>query len=200
MTHSDRGPDISVAIIGAGLSGLCLAQSLRGAGIEVQVYERDPSAHTRRQGYRITLDEHGANALKKCLPPPLFEAVLGTASSDVDVGYFRFTNQDLREIFKLTFKRDRRATSQHVIGQADRSTLRAIMLSGLENRIHFGKAVAYVEDLSDGATIRFADGSSTHADAPDRKWFGLGSFGSFYRGEHVCCRPMTGTRQWRLPR
>src|SRR5436309_13717881 len=40
----------NVAVIGAGLSGLCLAQSLKKSGIDVHVYERDDSAETRGQG------------------------------------------------------------------------------------------------------------------------------------------------------
>src|SRR5262245_32798352 len=104
MPRPHRGRDISVAIVGAGLSGLCLAQALRSAGLEVSLYERDPSPDARRQGYRITLDEHGGSALQKCLPEHQFEAVLATASSVGEMGYFRFTNQQLGEIFKLTFK------------------------------------------------------------------------------------------------
>jgi 2-polyprenyl-6-methoxyphenol hydroxylase-like FAD-dependent oxidoreductase len=163
MPRRRRGSDISVAIVGAGLSGLCLAQSLRRAGLDVQVFERDPSPHARRQGYRITLDEHGASALKKCLPPDKFEAVLATASSGGGVGYFRFTNQQLGEIFKLTFKHDGRSSGREVIGQVDRSTLRTIMLAGLEDRTHFGKAAVQIVQAPDGATIRFADGSSMRA-------------------------------------
>jgi len=42
--------DFSVAIAGAGLSGLCLAQYLMRAGIDVHVYERDLSPFVRKQG------------------------------------------------------------------------------------------------------------------------------------------------------
>ena len=152
-----------VAIVGAGLSGLCLAQSLLQAGFDVHVYERDPSPHARRQGYRITIDKYGAGALKRCLPPDLFELVLATASPLEDVGYFRFTNQKLGEIFKLTFKRDPQIANQQVLGQVDRATLRTILLSGLQGRVHFGQAAVGVETMSDGATLHFADGNSTHA-------------------------------------
>ena len=154
---------ISVAIAGAGLSGLCLAQSLLQAGFDVQVYESDPSPHARRQGYRITVDKYGAVALKRCLPPHLFELVLATASPVEDVGYFRFTNENLSEIFKLTFKRDPNLSNQEVLGQVDRATLRTILLSGLQGRVHFGKAVARVETSSNGAILHFVDGSSTQA-------------------------------------
>jgi 2-polyprenyl-6-methoxyphenol hydroxylase-like FAD-dependent oxidoreductase len=131
--------------------------------LDVRVFERDPSPHVRRQGYRLTLDDHGASALKKCLPPDKFEAVLATASSDGGVGYFRFTNQNLGEIFKLTLKHDGRSSGRVVIGQVDRSTLRTIMLAGLEDRTDFGKTAAQIVQSPDGATIHFADGSSTQA-------------------------------------
>ncbi len=158
-----RHATLSVAIAGAGLSGLCLAQALLQAGFDVHVYERDPSPHARRQGYRITLDQYGAGALKRCLPPQLFELVLATASSPEDVGYFRFTNQHLGEIFKLTFRRDAQIANSEVLGQVDRATLRTILLSGLEDRVHFGKAASRVETGAAGAILHFADGDSTQA-------------------------------------
>ena len=52
----------SGAIAGAGLSGLCLAQYLMRAGIDVHVYERDPGPFVRRQGHRIILDRYGLKA------------------------------------------------------------------------------------------------------------------------------------------
>src|SRR5262245_17625569 len=162
MPRPHGGRDISVAIVGAGLSGLCLAQALHSAGLDVSLYERDSSPHARRQGYRITLDERGGSALQKCLPEHKFEAVLATASSVERVGYFRFTNQQLGEIFKLTFKHNGR-DSRQVIGQADRATLRSILLAGLEDRTHFGKVAARVVQAPDGATNHFTDGTSTRA-------------------------------------
>lgn len=117
-SHKHWDSKISVAIVGAGLSGLCLAQSLVQAGFDVHVYERDPSPHARRQGYRITLDHYGAAALKRCLPPRLFELVLATASAPEEVGYFRFTNQNLGEIFRLTFKADPQLAVQHALQRA----------------------------------------------------------------------------------
>src|SRR5262245_56803572 len=104
----------SVAMAGAGLSGLCLAQSLLRDGFDVEVYEGDPSPDARRQGYRITVDAQGVEALRRCLPPHLFELFLATGSPTAGVGYFRFTNRELGEVFRLTFKADPSGTDLSV--------------------------------------------------------------------------------------
>lgn len=147
---------MSVAVAGAGLSGLCLAQSLAQAGIDVQVYERDPGPFERRQGYRITVDRYGRAALAQCLPARLSE--LAAAVSGDPGGYFRFTDKDLRDAFKITFKADPGGG-----GQMDRQTLRAILLLGLEDRIHYGKHATGVTEGPDGATLHFGDGTSATA-------------------------------------
>jgi 2-polyprenyl-6-methoxyphenol hydroxylase-like FAD-dependent oxidoreductase len=149
-----------VAIAGAGLSGLCLAQALQRAGFDVRVYERDPAPDIRRQGYRLTIDRYGAAALRACLPPQLFAAVWATASAPADVAYFRLTNRNLGEVFRLTFRSDPGRAVDRPIGQVDRATLRAIMLSGLEDRVHFGKAVERAETTANGAILHFADGGA----------------------------------------
>ena len=69
---------LRVLVIGAGLGGLCLAQGLRKAGVEVAVYERDTGLAVRMQGHRIHIDSRGEQALRQCLPPSLYELFLAT--------------------------------------------------------------------------------------------------------------------------
>jgi 2-polyprenyl-6-methoxyphenol hydroxylase-like FAD-dependent oxidoreductase len=146
-----------VAVAGAGLSGLCLAQRLRQVGIDVHVYESDPGPFVRPQGYRITVDGDGIIALRDSLPDELFQLALATGGTPG--GFFRFTNARLRDAFKLTFK----ATPDGG-RQMDRQVLRAILLAGLEGRVHYGKAASSVErDGSDGLVLRFADGTAVRA-------------------------------------
>jgi 2-polyprenyl-6-methoxyphenol hydroxylase-like FAD-dependent oxidoreductase len=57
-----------VSVVGAGLGGLALAQGLRGAGIEADVFERDPGIVARFQGYRLVLNPIGFQAVRDCLP------------------------------------------------------------------------------------------------------------------------------------
>lgn len=44
-----------VLILGGGLGGLTLAQSLRKKGLSYQIFERDSNPHARLQGWAIAL-------------------------------------------------------------------------------------------------------------------------------------------------
>jgi 2-polyprenyl-6-methoxyphenol hydroxylase-like FAD-dependent oxidoreductase len=143
--------DFSVAIAGAGLSGLCLAQYLLRAGVDVHVYERDPGPFVRRQGYRIILDRHGLAALRESLPRPLYRLALATG--DEPGGHLRFTDARLRDAFTIHFKDEQ----QHATRQVDRLTLRSILQSGLDGRIHYGKRAIAVDSGGAKLRLRFAD-------------------------------------------
>ncbi|GAA2171192.1 MULTISPECIES: NAD(P)/FAD-dependent oxidoreductase [Glycomyces] len=146
----------SVAIVGAGLSGLCLAQYLRRNGIDAQVYERDAAPFARRQGYRITVDADGLGALRASLPADLYDLAVAVAGRSG--GYFRFMNQRLREAFKLSFEE-----TEDGERQMDRQVLRSVLLSGLEDRVHYGRKATAIETENDANRLRFEDGTSVTA-------------------------------------
>ncbi|MGA5300152.1 FAD-dependent oxidoreductase [Nucisporomicrobium flavum] len=153
----DISTDFSVAIAGAGLSGLCLAQYLMRAGVDVHVYERDPGPFVRRQGYRIILDRYGLEALRESLPRPLYRLALTTG--DEPGGHMRFTDRRLRDAFTVTFKDEPHATRQ-----VDRLTLRSILMSGLDGRVHYGRSAVAVDSGGPaGLRLRFTDGRSVPA-------------------------------------
>jgi 2-polyprenyl-6-methoxyphenol hydroxylase-like FAD-dependent oxidoreductase len=147
---------VNVAIAGAGLAGLCLAQRLLRAGIDVQVYESDPGPFVRRQGYRITVDADGLAALRDSLPAELYELALATGGEPG--GFFRFTNSRLRDAVTLTFPAGPDAGRQ-----MDRQVLRSILLEGLDDRVHYGRTAVAVEHDQD-LVLRFADGTSVRAE------------------------------------
>lgn len=146
----------TVAIAGAGLSGLCLAQYLRRNGIDAQVFERDAAPFARPQGYRITVDADGLGALRASLPPHLYDLAVAVAGRSG--GYFRFMNQRLREAFKLTFEE-----SEDGERQMDRQVLRSVLLTGLEDRVHYGRKAIRVESEDRGVRLHFEDGDSVTA-------------------------------------
>src|SRR5688500_14997332 len=135
--------DFSVAIAGAGLSGLCLAQYLTRAGIDVHVYERDSGPFVRRQGYRLILDGYGLEALRESLPVALYRLALATC--DDPGGPSRFTDSRPRDASTITFRAEPHATRQ-----VDRLTLRSILKSGLNGRIHYGKTAVAVDSGGPG--------------------------------------------------
>ena len=72
-------PQIKVLIIGAGLGGLCLAQALRSANVDLEIFERDASPWDRPQGYRLHLDADALNALHEVLAPNVHKLFKATA-------------------------------------------------------------------------------------------------------------------------
>lgn len=59
-----------ILILGAGISGLVLAQHLRGAGVPFLVFERDADLATRGMGWGLTL-HWSLPALRSLLPDEL---------------------------------------------------------------------------------------------------------------------------------
>jgi len=154
---------LRVAVAGAGLGGLCLAQGLLRTGVDVQVYERDTAFDFRRQGYRLHLDARVGLALQKCLPPELFQLFLATTgrrSTKVTV-----LSAQLRVLHQTAIGPDRDPDDPATLStSADRGTLREILAAGLDDRIHFGRELTGYEQDIDGVTLRFADGSTELAD------------------------------------
>src|SRR5690349_23330827 len=95
-------PDSSrILIAGGGVGGLALAQALHHAGLEVVVYEQDPTPRTRNQGYRIHLDPTGNAALADCVPPEVLAVLRRTSGRNGDL-VTTFT-PGLRQVFTQHF-------------------------------------------------------------------------------------------------
>lgn len=155
----DRTPR-HVNVIGGGIGGLCLAQGLRKSGISVTVYERDQSASIRHQGYRISLKETGAQALRDCLPARLFE--LAVATSIRQPTRMVFTDEQLNPKFAKPIPPAPPGAAGFGV---NRLTLREILLGGLDGTVRFGTTFQTYEHLSDGRVrAHFADGTSADAD------------------------------------
>jgi 2-polyprenyl-6-methoxyphenol hydroxylase-like FAD-dependent oxidoreductase len=142
-----------VAVAGAGLGGLCLAQGLRRAGIEVRVFER---AAGRPQGYRIHIDARARRALAQCLPPELFELVLATTGQPGHT--VTILSKHLRVRHRIAG--DPAAFSTSV----DRGTLREILARGLDDAIGYDREVTGFDAGPAGVTVRLAGGGDFHAD------------------------------------
>lgn len=161
-----------VVIVGAGLGGLCLAQGLRKRGLTFDVFERDESPYSRTQGYRIRIDHHGQQALNECLPPSLYELFRSTSALPVS-GIHVLDPQlnDVADRWVNSWKPPAGAEQPEVeSAESDdlnvhRLTLREVLMSGIEEHIHFGKAFSHYQERDDGKVVaHFSDGSTVIAD------------------------------------
>ncbi len=145
-----------VLIVGGGLGGLCLAQGLKKAGIAFRVFERDASPISRLQGYRLSMNPAGLEALHANLPPPGWQAVEAALVPQIEG--ISFVSEQLEpRFFKKT---PDPVDSVHRFGSISRVRLREILLSGLKGQVDFDKKFIRYELLDQGLVrCLFEDGS-----------------------------------------
>jgi 2-polyprenyl-6-methoxyphenol hydroxylase-like FAD-dependent oxidoreductase len=159
VANEGNPTDLRVVIIGAGIGGLCLAQGLRRAGIDVAIFERDAAVDARRQGYRISLKDTGAQALRDCLPAHLFDLCVATRILSATRMIFMDT--------ALTPKFDKPIPATEPARDGfgvNRLTLREILLTGLDGAVHYGRTFERYEEAGGRVRVHFADGGSVEAD------------------------------------
>jgi 2-polyprenyl-6-methoxyphenol hydroxylase-like FAD-dependent oxidoreductase len=141
------GPE-TVAIVGAGIGGLALAQSLAANGIPYDVYERDASFVAPGRTVRIHCRPSILESARQLLPPDV-QAELVAVQGLPDARYIyldeqlRVTEVEERAPPEVTF---------------DTTTLREVLSLGLD-RLHFGRGVSGIELAADRSWLAFADGS-----------------------------------------
>jgi 2-polyprenyl-6-methoxyphenol hydroxylase-like FAD-dependent oxidoreductase len=155
------GRSFHVLIIGAGTGGLCLAHGLKRAGIGVAVYERDRTRTDGLQGYRVGISPGGSRALHECLPPELYSTFVATCARAPR--YFNILTERLSELLSIEVPPDDDPIDSEK--SVSRMTLRQVLLTGLEDVVHFDKKFARYEQKPDGTvTAFFEDGSSATGD------------------------------------
>jgi salicylate hydroxylase len=150
-----------IVVIGAGVGGLCLAQGLKKAGMSVAVYERDRTLTDRLQGYRVHINPAGSRALHACLPPHLFDAFDRTCGKAAHAMHFLTEQMEVLLSVRGDMVEQRDPIARH--RSVSRITLRQVLLSGLDDVVHFGKTFTRYETRADGRIVaHFEDG--THAE------------------------------------
>ncbi|KZB85483.1 FAD-dependent oxidoreductase [Amycolatopsis regifaucium] len=151
-----------IAIIGGGTGGLCLAQGLRKAGVDVSVYERSRTRAERLQGYRVHINPQGSAALHECLPSELWTRLLATTGTSS--GPFSFVTEQLKDLMvidnELTPSPDP-ASNHHSVS---RISLHQVLSDGLEEVLQYGKEFVGYRRKGEAVVCEFADGSTAEAD------------------------------------
>ncbi|RUT33622.1 FAD-dependent monooxygenase [Paenibacillus zeisoli] len=155
MTNS-----LSVAIIGGGLGGLALAQSLKKNQIDFHVYEREQADHFTQTGYRIKINKNGTSALRFCLPEHLYELHIATSVLSP-------AHPDFIDAISLEVVKPRTSTPGVPVESGpsvNRFTFREVLLGELGDRVSFGYRFTHYETLQDGRLRAWFD-NGQHVDA-----------------------------------
>ena len=156
-------PGLRVAVAGAGLGGLCLANGLHRAGADVTVYERDAGLASRPQGYRLHLDARAGLALQQCLAPDLLELFLATCGRPGK--RFTVVSERLRVLREVAMEPGRDPSAPATLSvPANRQTLREVLAAGLDGRILFGHELTRYAESAGGVRLYFGDGRPADAD------------------------------------
>ncbi|MGW6195157.1 FAD-dependent oxidoreductase [Kribbella sp. NPDC055110] len=166
---------MKVAIMGAGIGGLALAQGLLKASVDVTVFERDPSPRFRKQGYRIHISPVGEEALAAMLPDAVRRRVIATSTQpgDLVAGFDAQLNPQFEQVFPVA--------GPDAVTSVDRYAFRRALMTGLDDVLQFGKQFTSYVETRDGVEIAFADGTSAVADV----LVGADGVGSRVRGQLV---------------
>lgn len=152
-------PGLHVIIVGAGTGGLCLAHGLKRAGISVAVYERDATRADGLHGYRVGINPDGSRALRDCLPPELYDTFVATCAAAPE--YVNFMTEQRRELLSMDGFTSKNPDPVNSEKSVSRMTLRQVLITGLEDVVHFGKTFVRYETRDDGGvTAFFEDGTS----------------------------------------
>ncbi|KAM0245279.1 hypothetical protein ACHAP5_005510 [Fusarium lateritium] len=149
--------DQPVLIIGAGISGLLLAQSLKRHGISTRVFERDTDLETRGAGWGLTLN-WSLPALRSLLPEDLVnrlpEAYVDrSAVSEGLSSAFPFFDLSTGELIASTPKAPESSRIR-----VTRQGLRDILATGVN--VEWNKALKEIISSPESVTATFEDGTS----------------------------------------
>ncbi len=156
MSATASAAERTIAIVGAGLSGLVCARILQLHGVAVTVYEMDPSAASRQQGGSLDIHhDTGQIALKEAA---LYEEFVknthpgGEASRVLDKNAHVYIDEAEPE-------------GGNGRPEIDRKVLRQLFVDSLEpGTIVWGRKVVAVRPSPTGHELEFADGTTTAAD------------------------------------
>lgn len=162
-TANGESHDQPVLIVGAGISGLCLAQALNKARIPFRVFERDAALDSRPQGYRLKLQADASKALAEILPEDIYNE-FQTSCAILSVGETNFNPFS----GNITHSRSGGGLSGKLglspTYTVDRTTFRRTLTKGISDRITFNKDLDTftVDEHLNKVSVTFKDGEVVH--------------------------------------
>jgi hypothetical protein len=146
---------LPVIIVGAGVSGLTLAQACQKKNIAYRIFERDDSASLsqhRADGKGLT-ECWPLNVLKDALPD---ELVMRLSECHASRGAVSFGEEDHYDMFNLETAEPKREESTRV--RLSQEKFRKLLLKGIE--VQCSKTLTEISVVDDSVKATFSDGTS----------------------------------------
>ncbi|KAF2170479.1 hypothetical protein M409DRAFT_19300 [Zasmidium cellare ATCC 36951] len=143
--ESDSRHDLPVIIIGAGFSGLTLAQGLHKHGISFVVFKQDHLSY-RSGGHRFRIDTDGSEALYETIPNELGDLFSRTCPKLINRSP-TFADPETMELLDFPKRPQKPGRGPSPI---DRTWILQLLTIGIEDRIHRGKKLSSYELNPDG--------------------------------------------------
>jgi salicylate hydroxylase len=143
-------------ITGAGIGGLATALALQQKGLVAEIYERDSDFNSRRQGYSLTIQRNGYNALDK-LGLATKVKHMATDSFIERTALLNHLGQSLQTSKKQKKKTNNKKFSNFAV---PRQALRECMMNELlPDTIHWNKNAIKYEERDNMVQVHFSDGT-----------------------------------------
>ncbi|KAM0698720.1 hypothetical protein Q7P36_002187 [Cladosporium allicinum] len=147
----------SVIIIGAGVSGLTLAQACQKKNIPFRIFERDSPASLSQhlsEGEGLT-ECWPLNVLKDALPDELFRRL---SDCHANLGSVSFGEADHYDTFILNTAESERRTTMSKRVRLSQQKFRKLLLTGIE--VQWSKTLTEISVADDSVKAKFSDGTS----------------------------------------
>ncbi|KAF6235199.1 hypothetical protein HO173_006393 [Letharia columbiana] len=174
-----------ILILGAGISGLALAQGLLKSNIPFRIYERDTHFNLRAQGYRVRIIGPGIEALQSVLSSKLYQRLEASCATNALGGsgpsarLNALSAEELESFFGKAgppgmggqpgpggpgksgpgMSMGQKPEGSPEPLNADRMVLRSVLMRGLEEHVEFGKEFSAYEITPSGVVLHFSDAS-----------------------------------------
>ncbi|KAE9381025.1 FAD/NAD(P)-binding domain-containing protein [Stipitochalara longipes BDJ] len=155
-SEEQEKPNLHVLIVGAGVTGLIIAQGLKKNGISYSIFESE-STSSRPRSREWGMSIHWSRPLlKELLPDEILDKI---RDAQVDPTYDTSNPKG----YAVPFYNGK--TGEHIVDipmvnaiRVSRRKMRALCAEGID--IQYGKKVVSLEPTDSGVTVKFADGTT----------------------------------------